>query len=104
MRTRDEFEYWLFDLADELDGFFETLPQQVRDQLDFSPESLDVLEKMILDRYPDTESMVTRYELKRVDDYGRYIGETFRRTIGGRWDINLDDPADILYGLPVVTG
>ena len=104
LRDREEFEYWLFDMDDAIEGFLESLSIPVRGKLDSSPDSLDVLEAWLLDRYPKTESMLDRYEFPRVDDAARYIGETFRRTLGGYWDIKLDHPKNAYFGLPILTG
>ena len=102
--SRDDFEYWLADMDDALDRFFEALPEPLRAKLDYSPESLDALEGWILARYPNTESMLEPSESRILDGLARYIGETFRKHIGGRWDIRLDDPKYVFHGLPELTG
>lgn len=102
--TREQFEIWLADMDDALDRFFATLPPDLRSKLDYSPASLDALEAWILERYRDTKSILDRRESTVVDGLARYIGETFRKTIGGHWDIELDNPKDVYYGLPQLTG
>jgi len=102
--TRDDFESWLVDMDDALERFFDALPGEVSERLDYSPTSLDVLEKWILDRYESTDQMLPSSEATTVDGLARYIGETFRKAIGGRWGIRLDDPKYVFYGLPEIIG
>lgn len=47
----EEFEYWLFDMDDAVERFCMKLPSEVRERLDFTPESLDVIEGWVLQRY-----------------------------------------------------
>lgn len=102
--TREDFEYWLADMYDALDRFLETLPKETRARLDFSPDSLDILEAWILDRYDNNKKMLEPNESHILDGIARYIGETFRNSLGGYWDIQLGDPRYVYYGLPILTG
>jgi hypothetical protein len=101
---RDDFEYWLADMDDALERFFQKLPPAVRSKLDFSPESLDVLEGWILENYASTDDLLKPEAKEPVDDLARYVGEVYRKTLGGIWDIRLDDPKYAYYGLPELTG
>jgi hypothetical protein len=102
--TREDFESWLVDMDDALERFLDALPGEVSARLDYSPASLDVLEKWILDRYESTNQMLPASEATTVDGLARYIGETFRKAIGGRWGIRLDDPKYVFCGLPEIIG
>jgi len=102
--TRDDFESWHVDMDDALERFFDALPREVTERLDFTPGSLDLLEKWILGRYESTDQMLPASEATTVDALARYIGETFRKAIGGRWGIRLDDPKYVFYGLPEIIG
>ncbi|HMA36312.1 MAG TPA: hypothetical protein VKY74_17780 [Chloroflexia bacterium] len=104
LRSRDEFEYWLFDMDDAIEAFLDGLPAQIYEKLDFTPASLDILEALLLERYPTVESMLDRYQSLFVDDVARYVGETLRRTIGGYWDIDLDNLDNAFFGRPVLAG
>jgi len=103
-RQREDFEYWLADMDDAIERFFDSVPSEIRGRLDFSPGSLDVLEAWILERYASTDAMLARSESRVADGLARYIGETFRKNIGGRWELRLDDPKYVFYGKPQVTG
>lgn len=102
--TRDDFEFWLVVMDDALERFLAVLPPQIREKLDYSPSSLDALETWILDRYPSPQAMLERDQSRLVDGVARYIGETFRKTLGGYWDIRLDDPKFAFFALPILTG
>ena len=103
-RKREDFEYWLADMDDAIEQFLDSLPPEVTERLDFSPGSLDVLEAWILRRYASTEEMLAPSESRVVDGLARYIGETFRKAIGGHREIRLEDPKYVFYGKPQLTG
>ncbi len=102
--TRDDFDSWLVDMDDALERFVDGLPEEVAQRLDYTPGSLDALEKWILDKYESTDQMLAASQATTVDGLARYIGETFRKAIGGRWGIRLDDPKYAFYGLPEIVG
>jgi hypothetical protein len=102
--SRDDFEEWLFNMDDVLDEFIGSFPESERQQLNFTPESLDLLEQWILARYPNVNAMLDSKEAQTVDALARYIGETFRRKLGGHWDIRFDTPKYVYYGLPELRG
>jgi hypothetical protein len=104
LSTRDDFEYWLMDMDDALERFLSGLAPHIKEKLNFSPSSLDALEAWILERYPSTQAMLGRDQSRLVDGAARYIGETFRKALGGRWDIELDDPKYVYFGVPIFTG
>lgn len=102
-KQREDFEYWLADMDDAIERFLDRLPAEVVERLDFSPGSLDALESWILNRYTNTQEMLAPSESLVVDGLARYIGETFRKAIGGHWEIRLDDPKYVFYGKPQLT-
>jgi hypothetical protein len=57
----------------------------------------------MLAEFPDTDRLEKDADIKVVDGLARYIGETFRRNLGGRWDINLKHKRNVYHGMPVVT-
>jgi hypothetical protein len=99
-----QFESWRSYIPDFLREFFALVPEDSRRLLDFSPQSLDVVEAWILDRYADTEPMLLPAEARVVNLVACYIGETFRQSIGGEWGIRWDDPKFAFHGIPIVVG
>ena len=100
----ETFEIWLADMDDAIAHFAANLPASTREALDFSPSSLDSLEAWLLQRYRNTDAMLSPQESLWLDGAARYIGETFRKAIGGRWEIRLDDPSYAFHGIPQLTG
>lgn len=103
-KAREEFEYWLFEMDDELEKFLSSIQPLAGGNLDFSPGSLDILERWMLGRYPNTTRLLEPSEKHVLDGAARYIGETFRKQLGGYWDISLDDPNYVYHGIPQLTG
>ncbi|HEX8434760.1 hypothetical protein [Archangium sp.] len=103
-KALEQFEAWLGEMEPALQKFLGTLPQELARQLDFSPTSLAVVEKMILERYPTYESTEPPEEAPAMDAFARYVGETFRKNVGGRWELRIDDPKYVFYGIPQLSG
>jgi hypothetical protein len=104
IENNDKFEYWLMDMDDALIRFVDTLPTEIKAQIDFSPESLVVLEAWLLSKYSDTDKIMLMTESKVVDGAARYVGEVFRRCLGGKWVIDFKDKNNVFYGLPQLSG
>jgi hypothetical protein len=102
--TRDDFENWLASLDDSLESLFSAIPEELRNRLDFSAASLDIVESLILQKYRDVASMLEPDQSSSLNALAAYVGETFRKGIGGRWDIRLDDPKFAFHGIPVLVG
>ena len=98
------FNEWVFVMDDILEVFHKELPASVAAQLDYSVASLNVLEKLILAKYAGTSEIVAGSEKDWLDRAARYVGETFRKNLGGYWSIILDDTENIYYNIPVITG
>ena len=97
--TDAEFQRWLSSMDDGLRAFFQRQPEAVASKLDYSIDSLDVLEAWLLERYPTYEDSLKAAESPILDGAGRYIGETFLKTVGGRWSIEREP----VYGdMPVI--
>lgn len=101
---KTQFEYWMIDMDDSLARFFNSWPEDVRKKLNYSIESLDAIEQLILDMYKNSDEMLAPESTRMLDGFARYIGETIRKNIGGHWDIELADPKYVYHGLPQLTG
>lgn len=102
LSTREDFEYWLANMDDFLESFLAGQPEEIRRRLDFTGPSLDVVEAIILRTYPDIKSMLEAGQSRAVNELACYIGETLRKSLGGKWDIRLDDPKFVYAGLPIL--
>jgi len=101
---KESFNYWLAEMDDALERFLGMFPPDIRPQLDYSGGSLDVVERWLLERYANPDALLSVSARDVLDGASRYVGETFRKQIGGRWEIRLDDPQYAFFGLPQLTG
>ena len=64
-------------------------------------ESLDEIENWILTNYGEIKDLIN--DPKTLDYLTVYIGETFRKHIGGKWFIDLKNKKNAYYSMPVLT-
>src|SRR5262249_35102032 len=102
MDSQDDFEGWLMFMDDTIQQLLDELPEDVAQQLDFTPESLVTLEKWLLSKYASAKAILQPSENWTLDRAARYVGETIRRTAGGVWGIELEKPDYAYYRLPEI--
>jgi hypothetical protein len=100
----DQFQVWLIHMDDAMAEFMQTLPVGLQEQLNHSVASLDALEAWLLARYPTIEHSRPKSETLVLDGAARYVGEIFRIVTGSKWDVQLDDPKALFFGVPVLNG
>jgi hypothetical protein len=101
-KARDDFEEWLASMFVFLDEFLLEFDETERQRLDYSPESLDVVEAWILRTYASSSAAAEPKESRRVNSAACYVGEVFRKTLNSKWDIELDDPSFVFFGMPII--
>jgi len=94
----EKFEQYLVEMDDVLETFIAEA-KQAGVTLDYSEQSLDALEPYLMEKL----AAGTNRDLLR-NQGGRYLGETFRQLIGGKWELCLKDPDYLYFKLPVITG
>jgi hypothetical protein len=104
LSAEEKFEYWLMDMNDAIERFIHMMPNEISERLDYSVESLSVLEAWFLEKYKSLEQIKPQSEAGIVDGAARYIGETFRKILGGKWTLDLSDGKNAFYGLPQLIG
>ena len=100
----ERFEEWLGYMPEALEKWMENLPSDLRDQLDYSIESLGKLEEWLIAEFPDARSAVGGDNFEIGDGAARYVGETLRKSLGGTWDMDVSDPNGIVFGVPSMRG
>ena len=101
MIRNHEFDDWLIAMDNKLEQLFDEVPGSVARRLDYSPESLSALESWLLENF--TPSGWARTENKRLlDRVTCYVGETFRKSLGGKWTIDKSDGTGVFFGVPVI--
>ncbi|KQS91400.1 hypothetical protein [Chryseobacterium sp. Leaf394] len=99
--TKENFQDWIFDIDDKMDLFTEGFAQENNLNLNYSIKSLDELEGWILKTYKSEDQLIkdpTIFDLLTI-----YIGETFRKYIGGKWFMDIDNEKNAFYMMPVLT-
>jgi hypothetical protein len=102
--ARDLFEYWLIDMDDAIERVLERLPRDVAEKMDYSANSLDAIERYLLDKYGNSKEALKKSEAQLIDAMARYVGEVFRKKLGGKWDIELNDKDNVFYDIPQLVG
>ena len=92
------------EMQDAISAYRRTLPKSLADKLDFSPDSLGVMEAHILETYANVNEAKAPTEAARVDAMARYVGEVFRKHFGGKWKIDYSDKKNAFYGRPQIAG
>lgn len=67
-------------MPNALGRFKNRMPKEIQDQLDFSIQSLDIVEKHLLDNY-ETIEQIKNEPSYILDGYAVYVGETFRNVL-----------------------
>ena len=93
----EQFEQFLFQMDAVLDAFLSDAVG-AGFALDYSVESLDVLEKYAVSQHDVGPS---RQLQNRT---ARYVGEVFRTIVGGKWELCLKSPNYLYFKLPVLAG
>jgi hypothetical protein len=105
MTTEDDrFQCWLMEMTDALARLAKSLPAGVSEGMNFSRESIAVVEAYCLEKYANVQEAKKPSEAQSLDGLARYVGQVFRGRLGGRWTINNSDPKNAFYGLPQLTG
>ncbi len=99
--TKENFQDWIFCIDDKMNAFTEDFANKNNLVLDYTLQSLDGLEQWILETYNDEDQLLGDH--KMLDLLAIYIGETFRKHIGGKWFIDLDNKNNAFHGMPVLT-
>jgi hypothetical protein len=104
--TRDDFEEWLIFMDEYIDDFVSSLPTPERENLNYSPESLDVVERWLLIKYESNQTRIEAFRQKenRYRYMGAmcYVGETIRKNLGGIWNAHFDEPHYQYGELPII--
>lgn len=99
--TQENFQDWIFFISDKMESFTGTFAKANNLVLDYSIKSLDALEKWLIANFKHHNDLIAQDKL--LDNITIYIGETFRKHIGGKWFIDLENKKNAYYSMPVLT-
>jgi hypothetical protein len=103
-KTKEErnkvFIEWVTFTEDRVNEWKENITKELADKLDWTPESLPLIEKYAIENYTiaDQEDKKKRIALDAIVSY---VGDVIRKNIPEViWKIDLDDKTNIFYNLP----
>ena len=99
--TQEDFQEWIFFISDKMDKFTDTFAKDNHLILDYTLASLNDIERWILDNYSEIKELLA--DKVTLDRLTIYIGETFRKYIGGKWFMDLKNKQNAYYSVPVLT-
>jgi len=91
IKSQEEFQDWLEKMDTSINQFKAKLPSEVADKLDFSKESLQVLEDWLLESYETVLELKADNNYVIIDGARRYIGEVIKPLTNSHWYLTLDD-------------
>lgn len=101
-RSRENLEAWITFIPDKVTSLKKVLPAEVSNRLDYSAQSLDLIEQFLLDKFV-REDFTKNENKDLLDQLASYLGTTCRRNwVNSFWDIELDDEKQAFFGVPVL--
>ncbi|EGV43084.1 hypothetical protein BZARG_3069 [Bizionia argentinensis JUB59] len=99
---KENFIEWTTFIEDRVNNWTLNAPKKLVDVLDYSPESLKVIEKYILENY--TRETLGKPENKStIDAIISYYSEVFMRNLPNSiWHIELEDENSVDFNLPCI--
>lgn len=104
----DLFQHWLIDMPKAIERLMHRLPSEMQEKLDYSIESLDILEEYLLNQYASIQE-IKQAPPDILNGYAIYVGETFRKVLADKtdrepniWTIELDRIDYVFYNLPLI--
>jgi hypothetical protein len=103
LHSNDELQTWVARIEDVCEELDELMIEAGEKPLTVDLASLDRVERFLLERYPTLDAALTLHERGVVDAASRHVGRFIQvATNGSKWALNLDDPDEVHYRLPVV--
>lgn len=99
--TQEDFQEWIFYISDKMDQFTNEFAKDNHLILDYTRASLDDLERWILNHYSNIQALIE--DRDTLDRLTIYIGQTFRKYLGGKWVIDLKNKKNAYYSMPALT-
>ena len=99
VHSNENCKEWISCIPDKMDKFTQEFAGNNHLILDYTMASLNDLESWMLAHYHDANELTN--DSSALDYITIYIGETFRRYLGGEWDIDIDNKEDAHH--PIIT-
>jgi hypothetical protein len=97
MSVNEKFNMFIFSIDNSLE-YIREKSRFGESILDLSLDSLDKIEQYLL------QSDVKLADIQLINMAAQYLGETVRKTYGGKWVLGDDDASSLTQNLPVIIG
>ncbi len=102
MENLEDYNWWLTCIPDKIGDLLASLPPAIRQQLNGSLPSVDILENYLLQQFSFDE-LVRPENHFLLDQLASYLGTIAEKEMSGcHWTINLEDKDDVDYQYPVL--
>jgi hypothetical protein len=94
----EQFDWWITCIPDKINALEEKIPPEISVRLDYTVDSLDILERFLL----NTTSLIKIQKDKELwDNCASYIGVVYEKNVPtSKWYIELEDEKDVFYNMP----
>jgi hypothetical protein len=96
-KDHEKFNQWIFSIDDSIEELVE-LGKKHGVVLNFSIDTPDKLEKLLL------KLQTEKKDSHQLNIFGQYLGEFFRKTVGGSWKLDDDEGNMLTFNKPVIAG
>jgi hypothetical protein len=103
-RNFDLSDDWRAEVKAGIDRFIAAFPPAMQAKLDYSPASLDIVENWLLQRHPDIWSVRDETDFDLIDGAVFYVGECYKKNVGGFWSLSQSEPDDQDTDIQVIGG
>lgn len=101
-RRIEDFEWWITCIPDKIEALKNETPTNVSEKLDYSLDSLLLLEEFIIKSY-SADFLKSENGKLVLDRLASYIGSTMKKLIPSlKWHVELKNEDDIYFALPVL--
>lgn len=96
----DQFHWWITCIPDKIIELKRKVPVEISVQMNYSIESLDILEGYTLNNYSLDE---LKNEKQFWDSLASYVGVVYEKNVkGSRWSIEIENEKDIFFNMPIL--
>jgi len=101
--AKDDFAWWVDTIPQKIIKLNKQIPANISDELNFSIESLDILEVFLLENYTQEDIHLSKENQDFFTGVASYIAETYKCLMPDlKWHIELMDESNIFYNMPVL--
>ncbi len=99
---KENFDAWVALIDDRIEDWFITLSNHLKDKFDYSINSLDEIEKYLIEKFV-LDDLRNEMNKKEIDAIASYILKTYKlHWPNGEYVIELEDKKNVLFNRPAI--